>query len=230
MAYVAKIKSLRDFEEGLKEALVKYFEDVTFDYINDRGEASTLSIDVVYGYPEGEFKTSNYKTNPRVYFYFMDEVPDYGRDVLQVDYNVVEETDDYIKISKPSKKVNLYYAVGFKTNSNNIGSFLWTHLYTLLGDRGEISIKEVPIMFFKERSRNRDVIETSEKRLIWKEFVYRFKAELDIYGAEWVRKATEPIIILDTCEYNETDETFTINDRELLNVKEEIEEETLNAE
>ena len=86
-----------------------------------------------------------------------------------------------------------------------------------MGDRGCIDIKGIPIYYFKSGVKKKDI---KEDRIIRKEFIYRFKAELDIYPAEWTPKVLYvPQIITQIVEKNEDGKfdilTSEVNDLEL---------------
>lgn len=211
------IKDLRDFDEGLKEYLTNYFKDKPYTFKDENGKSKSITVNVMYKKPEGEFKTLEYDNSLSIYFENIDEEPDYRRDVPEVEYEVEEETASMIKIKLPPKKLDLFYLIGYKTNKMDKSSFLWTGLLKCLGDRGCIDIKDIPIYYFKSGVKKKD---SKEDRIITKEFIYRFKAEMDIHPAEWVPKVLYvPQIIVQTVEKNEDGKfdilTSEVNDLEL---------------
>lgn len=205
---MGSIRSMEDFDKGLKELLEFHFKDKLFSFIDENGKNRTIPVEVMYEKPEGEFKPLEYDTSLRIYFKYLDEEPDYRRDVPECEYIIEDETDTQVKIKLPPKKLDLFYAIGYKTNKRSKASFLWTELMKCFGDRGCAYINEVPVYYAKSGSSNKVF---KDDRIIQKEFIYRFKAELDFYPAEWTPKVLYyPQITTQIVEKNENDEFETL--------------------
>lgn len=224
---LSSIRSLKDFDEGLLYLLNEYFKTRTYSFKDENGKSKSIPIEVIYKKPEGEFKNLEYETSLRVYIEYLDEEPDFRRDFPDEEYIVEEETPTQIKIKLPPKKVDLLYIIGFKTNKMDKCSFLWTELMKCMGDRGCAFICNTPIYYVKSGSRRSD---SKEDRVVCRENIYRFKAELDINEAEWFPKVLYyPQIITQLSELNESGEFETLveeqNDLELADITDLAEEE-----